>query len=207
MVFPAVQRGFTVLLCSAVLLCLTGCAQEQNGTASSVSASSAAEQTVVPEPTEITGKMAFPEEDIAAVDAWLKDWVQIQGKHAEGSTLNDNMTILESKIRRYGQSDVEADLYYQVRCAEDDKVYPVYEYVNLVKVRCAEDDKVYPVYEYVNLVKSENGWAPAKHEHARILHIGGYDGENGASPITDYPVFDSQFSEHPTFFKTPFTEK
>ena len=189
------QKWF-FLLCSAVLLCLTGCAQEQSGTASSVSASgaaysvsasSAAEQTVVPEPTEITGKMALPEEDIAAVDAWLKDWVQIQGKHAEGSTLNDNMTILESKIARYGQSDVEANLYYQVRCAEDDKVYPV--------------------YEYVNLVKSENGWARAAHENARILHIGGYDGENGASPITDYPVFDSQFSEHPTFFKTPFTEK
>ena len=109
------------------------------------------------------------------------------GKHAEGSTLNDNMTILESKIARYGQSDVEANLYYQVRCAEDDKVYPV--------------------YEYVNLVKSENGWARAAHENARVLYIGGYDGENGASPITDYPVFDSQFSEHPTFFKTPFTEK
>ena len=76
------QKWF-FLLCSAVLLCLTGCAQEQSGTASSVSASSAAEQTVVPEPTEITGKMALPEEDIAAVDAWLKDWVQIQGKHAE----------------------------------------------------------------------------------------------------------------------------
>ncbi len=44
----------------------------------------------------------FTEEDIAAVDAWLKDWVQIQGKHAEGSTLNDNMTILESKIAHYG---------------------------------------------------------------------------------------------------------
>ncbi|MBS7224746.1 MAG: hypothetical protein KH050_05330 [Clostridiaceae bacterium] len=181
------QKWF-FLLCSAVLLCLTGCAQEQSSAASSVSASSAAEQTVVPEPTEITGKMAFPEEDIAAVDAWLKDWVQIQGKHAEGSTLNDNMTILESKIAHYGQSDVEANLYYQVRCAEDDKVYPV--------------------YEYVNLVKGENGWAPAKHEHAWILHIGGYDGENGATPITNYKEeFSVQFSEHPTFFKTPFTEK
>lgn len=88
MVFPAVQRGFTVFdrLRAGAERHSFFRQREHRG-----------EQTVVPEPTEITGKMALPEEDIAAVDAWLKDWVQIQGKHAEGSTLNDNMTILESK--------------------------------------------------------------------------------------------------------------
>ena len=69
MVFPAVQRGFTVsdrLRAGAERHSFFR-QREQRGRADRRAGAD-----------QITGKMALPEEDIAAVDAWLKDWVQIR---------------------------------------------------------------------------------------------------------------------------------
>ena len=83
--------------------------------------SSAQSSADVPLPT-IEGKVdGLSQEDVAAVDQVLNDWVAAQGAHEKGSSLNEDMSIAECKILRWGS---EADGAAYEAWTEGDILYP-----------------------------------------------------------------------------------
>ncbi len=209
------KSGLSVaaMLCliAATLSLLTACNNQTtndpaaSGAASSVQSSAAADNgTTSPgtadvnvEDAPITGvetgaDNALPEADVSEVDGLLQNWAAVQSTHADGATMNAELTVQECKIRTWGQELTDSN-------------YESFAEANIYYVVAAEDGTTYNAFEYVYLEKKDGAWSIVRTD----LSIGGYSGENGmAAGTLGEELYNERyvapFAPDSTLFETPF---